>query len=304
MTAAAYAEFLPENYRSARREPESTWWEWRGRRVHIARDRRPDAPVRVMGIHGAGGHSAALWSFACLAADDDVDILFPDMPVYGRTAEPHPSQVRYCDWIDLLCDLVAAERADDPRPLVLFGASMGGMMAYEVAARTGQVAAVVATCLLDPGDPQGRVAAARWGFTGKVAPSLLPPVARVAGDLRLPIRWLVRMNRMSNDPDLTRMCESDPLGGGVRIPLGFLADWFTYPHAAPEDFTAAPVTLVHPAADRWTPPEPSLRFLDRISAPTQAVLLENCGHWPIEEPGLTRLIATTRAVITGVAAQG
>lgn len=303
MTAAAYAEFLPENYRSAYREPESTWWEWRGRRVHIARDPRPDAPVRVMGIHGAGGHSAALWSFASLAADDDVDILFPDMPVYGRTVEPRPSQVRYCDWIDLLCDLVAAERADDPRPLVLFGASMGGMMAYEVAARTGQVAAVIATCLLDPGDAEARAAAARWGFAGRVAPSVLPPVARVAGDLRLPIRWLVRMNRMSNDRDLTRMCESDSLGGGVRIPLGFLADWFTYPHTAPEDFTAVPVTLVHPAADRWTPPEPSLRFLDRISGPTQAVLLENCGHWPIEEPGLTRLIAATRAVIAGVAEQ-
>lgn len=79
---------------------------------------------------------------------------------------------------------------------------------------------MVATCLLDPGDPQGRVAAARWGFAGKVAPSLLPPVARVAGDLRLPIRWLVRMNRMSNDPDLTRMCESDPLGGRSPDPAG------------------------------------------------------------------------------------
>lgn len=303
MTARAYAEFLPENYRSVYREPESTWWEWRGRRVHIARDSRPDAPVRVMGIHGAGGHATALWSFASLAADEDVDMLFPDMPVYGHTVEPHPTRVRYRDWIDLLCDLVDAERADDPRPLILFGASMGGMMAFEVAARTGQVAAVIATCLLDPTDPAARMAAARWGAAGRIAPTLLPPVARVAGNLRLPVGWLVRMNRMSNDPDLTRLCMSDPRGGGVRIPLGFLADWFTYPHTAPEDFTAAPVTLVHPAADRWTPPSPSLRFLDRIAAPTRAVLLENCGHWPIEEPGLTQLITAARSVVAGVSGQ-
>lgn len=299
--AELYAGFLPERYRSAHREPESTWWEWRGRSVHIARAARPDAPVRVMGIHGAGGHAKALWPFAALAADEGVDILFPDMPIYGLTVEPRPGQVRYRDWIDLLCDLVDAERASDPRPLVLFGASMGGMMAYEVAARTGQVAAVLATCLLDPADPEARAAAARWGAAGKAAPTLLPPVARVAGGLRLPIKWLVGMNRMSNNPDLSRLCGSDPRGGGVRVPLGFLADWFTYPHAVPEQFTAAPVTLLHPASDRWTPPQQSQRFLDRIAAPTQSILLENCGHFPIEEPGLTQLTTAARSVIAEVA---
>lgn len=303
MTAAAYASFLPGRYRSAYRAPESTWWNWHDRRVHIARASRPDAPVRVMGIHGAGGHAMALWSFASLAADEDVDIFFPDMPIYGLTVEPRPAQVRYRDWIDLLCDLVDAERASDPRPLILFGASMGGMMAYEVAARTGQVSAVLATCLLDTTDPQARAAAARWSVAGKAAPTLLPPIARVAGNLRPPIKWLVRMNQMSNNRDLSRLCASDPRGGGVRVPLGFLADWFAYAHTPPEQFTAAPVTLLHPAADRWTPPAPSQRFLERIAAPTQSFLLENCGHWPIEEPGLTQLIAAARSVIAGIAEQ-
>ncbi len=303
MDAATYASFLPEGYRSAHREPESTWWQWRGRSVHIARATRPDAPVRVMGIHGAGGYSLALWPFAAMAAEEDVDILFPDMPIYGLTVEPDPGRVRYRDWIDLLCDLVEAERASDPRPLILFGASMGGMMAYEVAARTGQVSAVVATCLLDTADPEARAAASRWGLAGRLAPTLLPPTARIAGNRRLPIKWLVRMNQMSNNPDLSRLCSADPRGGGVRVPLGFLADWFTYPHTTPEQFTAAPVTLIHPADDRWTPPEVSQRFLDRISAPTQSVLLENCGHFPIEEPGLTQLITAARSVLAGVAEQ-
>lgn len=254
----------------------------------------------MLGIHGAGGHSAALWPFASLAADEGADIMFPDMPIYGRTLEPRPGQVRYRDWIDLLCDLVVAERTDDPRPLVLFGASMGGMMAYEVASRTGQVDVVLATCLLDTTDPAARAAAARWEIAGRVAPTVLPPIARVAGGLRPPVKWLVRMNSMSNDPGLTALCRSDPRGGGVRVPLGFLADWFAYRHTPPEQFTAAPVTLLHPAADRWTPPELSLRFLERIAAPTHSVLLENCGHFPIEEPGLTRMIDAARSVISEV----
>lgn len=89
----------------------------------------------------------------------------------------------------------------------------------------------------------------------------------------------------------------------MTVPLGFFADWFAYPHTSPEQFTSAPVTLLHPAADRWTPLPPSQRFLDRISAPTRSVLLDNCGHWPIEEPGFTQLITEARSVLTPIAEQ-
>lgn len=299
-----YTDFLPARYRSAGPKPTTQWWPWRDKRIHILAHRRPDASVRIMGIHGAGGHATALWSFAApLAAGQDrgdTEILWPDMPLYGYTVDPRPARTRYRDWLDLLCDLVVAETDSDPRPLILFGASMGGMMAYEVAARTGRVAAVIATCLLDTQDPQARAAAARWGPAGRFAPALLPPTARVAGNLRIPIAALTRMNRMSNDPRLSRLCATDPRGGGVRVPLGFLADWFTHIHTAPEDFHAAPVILTHPADDRWTPPAASLRFLDRMAAPTRSVLLENCGHWPIEEPGLTQLVDTVRSVVDEV----
>ncbi|MGE2730002.1 hypothetical protein ACQI4F_11010 [Mycolicibacterium vaccae] len=48
-----------------------------------------------------------------------------------------------------------------------------------------------------------------------------------------------------------------------------------------------------------TPPEVSIRYLQRISGPTELVTLENCGHFPIEEPGLTQL----RDAFTGVVAR-
>ncbi|NMM91280.1 alpha/beta hydrolase [Rhodococcus sp. SRB_17] len=303
MDVARYAQFLPEEFQSTQHQPVSTWWNWSNRQIHVARASRPDASVRVMGIHGAGGHAEALWPFAALAADEGVEVIFPDLPLYGYTVEPQPSLVRYGDWIDMLCDFVNAERAADPRPLILFGASMGGMMAYEIAARTGQVAAVLATCLLDPADPDARAAAARWGPLGRAAPTLLPPLVRFGGGVPLPIKWLVRMNRISNDPALSILCSFDPRGGGVRVPLGFLADWFAYKHTPPEEFTAAPVTLIHPAADRWTPPQLSQRFLARVAAPTESVLLDNCGHFPIEEPGLTQLAAAARSVVSAVAEQ-
>lgn len=45
----------------------------------------------------------------------------------------------------------------------------------------------------------------------------------------------------------------------------------------------------------------STRFLRRIAGPTELVLLPGCGHFPIEEPGFSRLITAvtdmTQAVL-------
>ena len=94
-------------------------------------------------VHGAGGHSGALWPIAALVASRGIDISAVDLPLYGRTRSLDPAAVRYDTWVDLLIDLVEAER--DHRPLVLLGASIGGLLAYEVAARSPHVAAVAAT---------------------------------------------------------------------------------------------------------------------------------------------------------------
>lgn len=302
MDYRSYAEFLPARYVENLAPPTSTWWPWRGNRVHIARAPAPEADVRMMLIHGGGGYSGALWPVATVAAGG-VDVLAPDLPLYGDTVVAQPSRVRYQDWVALLTDLVRAERAADPRPLILFGASMGGMLAYEVAARTGQVAAVVATCLLDVSDPAARAAATRYPFLGRPAPAVLRALDPALGRLRVPIRWLADMTQMSTDPALSRLCAADPRGGGASVPLGFVSSWMSFRHIAPEDFTAAPVTLVAPTADTWTPPELSIRFLQRVSAPTTLATLENCGHYPIEEPGLDQLRTAMLTVRDQVAAQ-
>ncbi|MFA5708901.1 alpha/beta hydrolase [Mycolicibacterium sp.] len=298
-----YAAFLPAARRHATVPPESTWLPWRGRRVHIARALDPTAPIRMIVVHGGGGYSGALWPLARLVAEQGVEVLSPDMPLYGYTEEPNPGAVRYGDWVDLLCDIVTEEHRRDDRPLVLFGASMGGMLAYEAAARTGDVAAVLATCLLDMSDPAALSAASRWKVSGRLSAAALRIAGAALGSVRVPIRWIADMSAMSNNPALAKLCADDRRGGGAKVPLGFLSSWVNYPHTAPEQYRGAPVTLVHPAADAWTPPQRSIAFLQRISAPTRTVLLDNCGHYPIEEPGLTQLEQTVRDTLTAVAEQ-
>ncbi|KAF0848463.1 alpha/beta hydrolase [Nocardia caishijiensis] len=300
MEYSSYLRFLPARYRDRVIEPQSTWWEWRGRRVHVARAEPARATVRMLALHGAGGHAGLVWPLLGIAAGEGVSVAALDLPLYGDTVEPRPGSVRYRDWVELVSEFVCAEAESDSRPLVLFGASIGGILAYEVAARTGRVAHVVATCLLDPGDPAARRAAARWKVLGALPTGVVRGTGRVAGGVRLPIRWLVDMANMSLDPALSRHCGSDPRGGGVRIPLGFLTDFLCYEHTPPQDYQGPPVTLVHPALDRWTPPELSVRFLDRIAADTRTVLLDGCGHFPVEEPGLTQLADTLRAINASV----
>lgn len=60
----------------------------------------------------------------------------PRTPSYGVTKVNPKATVTYADWVDLGCEVVKTEAAKAPgRPIVLYGLSAGGMLAYHVAAR-------------------------------------------------------------------------------------------------------------------------------------------------------------------------
>lgn len=116
------------------------------------------------------------------------------------------------------------------------------MLAYSAVARSGADGLVV-TCLLDVLDADARAAAARFGWMGRHAAPLLNGL-RVLDGIRLPIRWLGRVSAMSNREDLNAAVAGDRLGGGGRVPLGFLRSYMTsVPEVEPEAFTACPVLM-------------------------------------------------------------
>jgi pimeloyl-ACP methyl ester carboxylesterase len=131
----------------------STWRRHGDTDVHVERIGDPAAPRRAVLLHGAGGHAAAMWPFAALAAQRGVHVVVPDLPGYGRTRVPRPGRVRYPDWVTLACDLLRTEREAHDGPLLLVGASLGGMVAYDAATRTRAADHVLVTCLPDPRDP-------------------------------------------------------------------------------------------------------------------------------------------------------
>lgn len=282
---------LPQPVRRVREE-----WAWQdhdGRAQwllnveHVGVD---DATVRMILVHGAGGNAAAMWPFAAHLSLLGARVTVVDLPGYGRSRQVsgRRGSVRYPDWRQVLVDLV--RREDDERPLVLVGASMGGMLALDAAALTGLADRVIATCLLDVTRPEVRAGVVRWRWL-----TLGLPLLRFArgplGRVPVPIRWLTPMATISNSPGLSDEVLRDRRGGRGAMPLGWFRTFLaTGPAVPPEQINAPLGILLHPGEDRWTAPELSESFLARLAAPTRSVRLAGCGHFPVEEPGFQQLL--------------
>ena len=230
-----------------------------------------------------------------------VTTVAPDLPGYGLS-QIDPASFTHEAWVDCAVDLLHHElEHGGGRPAVLFGLSLGGYLAYQVAARSRRAAGLIATTLADPRLPIVRDAFAKNRFLSRVGVPLmrwLGPLERV----RVPIRWLSKMDQIANDPALAAVVCRDPLGGGNRTPLGFLRSLFTMvPDVEPEAFDLCPVLLAHPGDDRWTPLAASQPFFDRIKGPKELVVLDRCGHVPIEEPGLGQLERAVQSFLAQVA---
>jgi alpha-beta hydrolase superfamily lysophospholipase len=284
-----YQPLLPPRLRLAEATaPHEAWWHWNGAEIHLDRSPLPEAPAVVVLLHGAGGYGRMLAPYGRLLRDAGYEVVAPDLPGYGLTRAPR-ALFDYGQWVRCVRAL-AEEEAAGGRPVVLFGASIGGYLAYLAAAAGAPAAGVIATTLADPRERRVRDEFARNRLFSRVGIPLLPLYDAIAGRLRLPIKWFSKMDRIANDPALAALIGADPLGGGNRVPVSFMRSLFAVvPAVEPEQFERCPLLLVHPAEDRWTSVAASRLLFDRLACPKQLVLLEHCGHFPLEEPGVSQL---------------
>jgi alpha-beta hydrolase superfamily lysophospholipase len=285
-----YQDFFPPAMRCT---PESTpteeWWRWQGLDVHLDRLAVPSAPLKVIVLHGAGAYGRVMAPAAVIARRHGYETVCPDMPGYGLTQVPR-KRFSYPLWVDCVCDLIDAELKRDGRPIVLFGVSLGGLLAYQAAARSRRVIGLVATTLADPREPAVRQGFARSRLLGSAGLWVLDKLRGVTDGLPLPMRYMAKMHRISNDPRLAQLCSTDPLGGANWVPARFLRTLMeTPPDIEPEDFRVCPVLLAHPGVDRMTEISLSRRFFDRLAAPKRMVVLEGASHMPTEHPGIDQL---------------
>jgi len=281
-----YLSFLPIKYRESYEVPDETYWKWNEENVHVDFKFKDNNKVSVIIIHGAGGNGRILSLIGSHFSQQGINYYAPDNLGYGLT-KTSKSSFDYGDLVDMLCAFTQYIIQKDKNPVVLLGMSVGGMLAYQVASNVEAVNSLIVTTLADPRDEESMIAMAKNKFIATKGLKFGEKFKFFTDNLRLPIKWLCKMDRMSRNPEFSKIFEEDPYGGGVRVSFKFLRTFSTYSSFTKfEDFNSCPVMLIHPEKDNWTPFKLSKKVFDKLKVNKELHLLPECGHAPIEEPGI------------------
>lgn len=295
-----YEAELPAAFQLSGEQPQEEWFDWRDIAVHVDRLPAPDAPLKLVLVHGIGGYGRIILGFGAPYRPEMCEVVAPDLPGYGLTRAP-TDRFSFSAWTACLQDLIEWELRRDGRPIVLAGLSLGGMVAYHVAC-TARVNGLIATAFVDMTDAEVAVGVSRFVRLSRLTLPLVKRMPAAMAGLRIPARLLSKVYAISNNPELSRLASNDPNGGGNSVPISFLQSIMaTAPAIAPEQFERCPVLLVHPGEDRMTDIVFSKRFFDRLAAPKRMVVLDGAGHWPIEDPGATQMRDAMRGFLEAVA---
>ncbi|KAH8895970.1 lysophospholipase-like protein [Thozetella sp. PMI_491] len=278
-------------------KPTEETWENRGHRLHIDRWRNPNAKARVILHHGVGTNGREMSMILGVPLHTaGFEVVAIDMPGYGVTQNAPGITYKYDDWVDIACDLLDKESADG-LPVLLYGLSAGGMLAFQVAGkmkkegRTTPIG-IVSMCFIDVRQQWVLDATANNLFMSHVGTRSAGLLNRLGlGWVSMPFKMIAKMTALVNDDAALRICLRDRSSAGAWVSMRFMA---TYQHYQPtmdwEEFDVCPILLTQPAADPWTPLSLSQPFLDRAKG-TQVSIVElgNAGHYPLEDPGLQQL---------------
>lgn len=294
-----YQKYIPEELRlNADSLPREEWFDFRGHAVHI--DRYPEENRRgvVILLHGGGGNGRVLSPFARMLEGLGVEVIAPDMPGYGLTVRDRRLKPSYQLWTEVVHEIIEQEKRRDGAPVILFGLSLGGLLAYMAAAHNREVSGLIASTLADTRKLSTMAVVGRNPLVGAGGYLSLKVIGPLLDSVTLPMKLLAPMQLISNDPEVSQVFMRDRLAGGSRVRLGFLRSLMNVrPAIEPEEFTLCPVLLVHPGVDPWTPLELSRQFYDRLASPKELVVLTGCGHFPLEDPGRGELEAALRRFI-------
>ncbi|MDP3526266.1 MAG: alpha/beta hydrolase [Hoeflea sp.] len=291
-----YRDLLQDRFGiSLTREPLEAWRMIRGHRIHVDHW-QPEGPSKgtVILVHGGGGNGRVLAPLADVAAGLGWTALAPDLPGYGLS-EPAPRfRWDYDEW-----PAIVAQMADETAgPVVLLGGSVGGMTAALAAEASHNVSGVIATTLLDMGDPGVFRVAARWRWLGAASLIGFRLMPELVDRISFPL-WLVApMEAMSSDPAMQEYFRNDALLGRLWVSSRLFRTMHARKLAALAP--GCPLLLVHPGADAWTPPELSRRAFERVSGPKEFVVLTNGSHLPLELPARDELRDHVRRFLAAV----
>lgn len=284
---------LPEKYRfTADFMPSEEWWDWQGHRIHLDTFRNANAPAKVILFHGVGTNGRQLsLILGGQLAKAGYEVIATDMPTYGMTKVKPNHTVIYDDWINAGDAYINHELAKDDRPIFLYGLSAGGMLTYDVAAQNRKVKGIIGMTFLDQSDKNVRNGTCHDPIVANIGVPLMPLAVKLGlGKVKMKMSLASKMSALCNDKQAMKIFSQDKTSAGNSATFAFLHSYMHHIPANPSEFDVCPVLLTQPMADKWTPLEMSLPFLNRIQkVPVQIVKLDNGGHYPVEPIALEQM---------------
>lgn len=268
--------------------PQEVFWNWKDNKIHLDYYRNLNSKVKVILLHGVGGNGRLLSFIAVPLHKCGYEVIAPDLPGYGISKLSKVED--YSDWISMLNDLINDEIKKDGKPVILFGLSAGGMLAYHSACMNGNISGLIVTNLLDQRLQDVRDGSAANKLVSRIGIPLLRVLLKINDNIRLPMKAIANMNAIVNDDQLLKLLIKDKTSSGASVPLRLIMSLVDAEYEIePEDFNICPVFMVHPENDMWTPINLSRLFFDRLDCEKELVVLKDAGHFPIEKGAVDQL---------------
>lgn len=286
-----YQGFFPDElYINENNLPTEEWLDWDDYKIHLDRMPVPDSKIKVIMIHGAGGNGRLLAPYARMLQVHGYEVVSPDLPPYGLSSANRQKLIDYQQWIQIITNLIERENERDGKPIVLLGASIGGMLAYHTANMSKKVKGLIVTTFVDTGNPKVRDQIAPNKVISRLGKFTMDTFPYLLDSFRISVSRVSRMELITNNAELTQLIIKDPLAAGTKIPFRLLRTFLNMKlMVEPEHFDSCPILLIHPEKDPMTPFNLSESFYNRLNCEKRCVILEGAGHFPIEQLGLEQM---------------
>lgn len=286
-------ELLPLDFQITDKNlPLEEVWQWKGNNIHLDRYPNPNAQYRIFLHHGVGTNGRQMnMIFGHKMAELGYEVVAIDNLGYGMT-EVNQKNITYDDWIHCFADFVNSETKRDYKKPILYGLSAGGMVCYNSACFMDEVHGIIGMCFLKNDDKTVGKETAKFGWSNGLMFPMMNFLNKIGFKrLQLPMKTVSKMNFLTNNEKALKIFLKDNASAGAEVQMQFLYEYTHYRlpiHVT--QFNKCPILLTQPDKDQWTPLHLSERSMKGIKAPFTVKLLENGGHYPMEETALVQLI--------------
>ena len=286
-----FQPYFPKDWRiSDNSYPDEYYWKWRSFNIHIDhfKPKKNKKKIKLILLHGGGGNGRLLSPVAVCFSHLGFECIAPDLPGFGLTEVGSPNS--YYTWINLVDDLVNEEAKKSDSPIVLCGVSLGGMLAYQVASLNSNISGLIVTSLADTRDKSVQMGLAKNKCFGFFSHYLLNRLSFLTDKIKIPIKLTTKMWAMANNKEFVKELKKDKVGSGSWVYLKFFRTLFeANPNVEPEKFKSCPLLFLQPEKDFIIPWAMSRPFYEKLSCKKEVIFLENCGHIPMEKPGIDQM---------------